>query len=348
MIVKKIILYTSMVAALICCHHLRAQDFGITYTSELQTDFRKGTNWVNLLRTDFSLPLVKCLKADIATISTAKTREERLANDLQTFSNIEEENIPLALAIFGVQIRHGKSLLFIGIRNLNEDYFASPCTSLFTNSSCGIFPTLSANYPIANYPVSSVGAYYKLEMNCWTLEASLYNGTGYRNFTGRENVFRFCPQTDGILSITSLNYQKNDNSYYCGFALHGGLPLDNEDRNKEKMEKTEKKELNSIFWGYLEQHIFRNINILIQYSVNPTEKSGCRNYAGIGILLRLKNSTGGIFTDYAHFTNKYEWANEFTWKISCYKKGYIQPTLHLIKNSKEKNIIGLLRIGYEI
>lgn len=330
------------------CHHLNAQNFRIEYTSELQTDFKEGTNWVNLLPTDLSIPIKKYLKADFATISTAKTREERLANDLQTFSNIEGENIPLALAILGIEFSYGKSLLFIGIRNLNEDYFASPCTSLFTNSSCGIFPTLSANYPITNYPVSSVGIDYKLELNHCNLETSLYNGTGYRNFTGRENVFRFCPKTDGLLSITSINYQKNDNGYYCGFALYSGLPMDNEDGDKKKKQKAKKKELNSIFWGYIEQHLSRHINILIQYSVNTTEKKGCRNYSGIGILFHIKNTTGGIFTDYANFTDKYELANELTWKIPCYKNGYIQPAFHFIKNNQNRYFIGMLRFGYKI
>lgn len=348
MTTKYIIVYISMVAAIINCHHLNAQDFGIEYTSELQTDFNKGTNWVNLLRMDLSLPIREYLKIDIATISTAKTREERLVNDLQTFSNIEEENIPLALAILGFEFSYSKSSFFIGIRNLNEDYFASPCTSLFTNSSCGIFPTLSANYPIANYPVSSVGIDYKLELNHWNLETSLYNGTGYKNFTGRENVFRFCQKTDGLLSITSINYQKNDNGYYCGLALHSGLPVDNEDGNKEKMEKTKEKELNTIFWGYIEQHLSRNINILIQYSVNPTEKKGCRSYSGIGLLFHIKNTTGGIFTDYADFTDKYELASELTWKIPCYKNGYIQPTLHFIKSDQNRYVIGMLRFGYKI
>ena len=80
------------------------------------------------------------------------------------------------------------SSLFIGIRNVNEDYFTSPCTALFTNSSCGIFPTISANYPIANYPVASVGIDYKLNLNKWFLETSIYNGTGYRNLSGNRKL----------------------------------------------------------------------------------------------------------------------------------------------------------------
>lgn len=90
---------------------------------------------------------------EASTISIAKTREERLVDDLQTFSNIEEDNLPLALAVCGANWQiNDKHSLFFGIRNMNEDYFTSPVTSFFTNSSCGVYPTISANYDIANTP----------------------------------------------------------------------------------------------------------------------------------------------------------------------------------------------------
>ena len=152
---------------------LAAQVFDMTLTTELQTDFQGGYNWVNLFRTDFQWAITRQIHLNAGTISTVKTLEKRLANDLQTFSNIEEENIPLAIAVLGLDWQVGNSTLFMGIRNLNEDYFTSACTSLFTNSSCGIFPTLSANYPIANYPVASVGIDYKLLLENWLFETSL-------------------------------------------------------------------------------------------------------------------------------------------------------------------------------
>lgn len=149
--------------AVVSCHYGLAQELQVSYTTELQSDFKQGNNWVNLLRLDFTHSLGKHTTLQAATISTARTRPESLADDFQTFSNIEEENHPLALATLGVQQQFGHSSLFFGIRNLNEDYFTSPVTSLFTNSSCGIFPTLSADYQIANYPVASVGLHYELQ-----------------------------------------------------------------------------------------------------------------------------------------------------------------------------------------
>ena len=242
MIARRIITYSIFCLITTSNQPLAAQVFDMTLTTELQTDFQGGYNWVNLFRTDFQWAIARQIHLNAGTISTVKTREKRLANDLQTFSNIEEENIPLAIAVLGLDWQVGNSTLFMGIRNLNEDYFTSTCTSLFTNSSCGIFPTLSANYPIANYPVASVGIDYKLLLENWLFETSLYNGTGYRDFTGKENVFRFCPKTDGILSVTSINYRKYGNEYYLGIALHYGclsaMRWEQKTRKRKRKNKT--------------------------------------------------------------------------------------------------------------
>ena len=44
----------------------------------------------------------------------------------------------------------------------------------------------------------------------------------------------------------------------------------------------------------------------------------------------------------------HEWASELTCKMCCLKNMYIQPALHLIKNSRMFAWAGLFRFGYEI
>ena len=347
--VKKIGVLGTLAMAAISSHCLKAQTFGLTYTTELQTDFGKKVNWVNLLRSDFSQPVLRQVTLKVATISVVRTSEARLADDLQVFSNIEEENSPLVLAVLGMEWQIGKSVLFVGVRNLNEDYFISHCTSLFTNSSCGIFPTLSANYPIANYPVASVCVDYKLNLKDWSMETSLYNGTGYRRWTGQKNVFRFCPSTDGVLSITSISYQKNGSGYYMGIALRSGMSVGDEDGTEaQAQEEKQKRVLNSVVWAYAEQRITSRLYGMCQYSLNPTEHTGCRSYVGTGLIWHCSHTEGGVFADYADFTSEHEWATELTWKIPCLKSGYVQPALHLIRNSHECKVIGLIRLGYFI
>lgn len=341
----KLIKYLLVIATVSPCRCF-AQKLLISYTTELQSDFKKGSNWVNLLRLDFSAPLSPSATLEAATLSTAKTRTESLAHDWQTFSNIEEDNHPLAVAVLGIRQPMGNSSLFIGIRNLNEDYFTSPATNLFTNSSCGIFPTLSADYPIANYPVSSMGVHYELQQAQWDLQASLYNGKGSYRFTGKENVFRFCPQHDGILCLTSFNYRHHDSNYHMGFALHSGMYRNYAEGDTEQASKKEKKEIRKIIWGYAEQTITPRLQVLLQVSAQWHASQGCKHYSGAGLVWQCGKTEGGLFTDYARFSHSHECASEFTWKIPCLGKGFIQPTLHLIHQPEAHYQIGLLRFGY--
>lgn len=213
---------------------------------------------------------------------------------------------------------------------------------------CGIFLTISANYPIANYPLASVGIDYKLNLNKWFLETSIYNGTGYRNFTGKENIFRFCPQTDGILSITSLNYQNYDNSYFMGIALYNGMFPSNEVGNQEETIKTQKKGMNATLWTYAEQTLVPQVKVLAQYSINTQRNKGCRYYLGTGLILSTTRSEGGFFINYADFSSMGECACEITWKFPCLKNGYLQPALHFIKNTYGQNLVGMFRFGYNL
>lgn len=120
-----------------------AQCFHGEYTTEWQWDMKKETNWVNLLKLNLSVPVWNRMGSfEATTIHVAKTNE-CIIDDWQTFSNIEEENELAAIAVLGYMHEWKECHLFVGIRNVYEDFFTSDVTSLFTNSSCGIFPTIS-------------------------------------------------------------------------------------------------------------------------------------------------------------------------------------------------------------
>lgn len=318
----------------------------LTYTTEMQTDFRKGVNWVNLLRADFSCSLGRGFQLDMASISISETRSEPLVADLQVFSNIEEENLPFAPAVLGITYSKGNSRLFAGIRNVNEDYFTSPCTSFFTNSSCGIFPTLSASYPLANYPKASLGVDYKLRFREWMMELSVYNGIGYSDLTGRENIFRFCPSSDGVLGLATVNYQKNGNGYYMGAGVHRSLYTGDEMGTEEAFTSQSKKRVTWAWWTYLEQRIGHNMYALLQYSVNPSVQEGCRSYAGVGCVVEAGKFSAGVFTDYADFICAHEWATELSCKLACSDHMFLQPAVHFIQNSSGSYTAALIRMQY--
>lgn len=110
--------------------------------------------------------------------------------------------------------------LFVGVRNVNEDFFTSDITTLFINSSCGIFPTIAASYPIANYPFSGLTVYFDVSRGGWTFRNSLYNGTGYNGWKRRDNPFLVRPAKDGVFNISQLEYAHSGAHYFAGVAVH--------------------------------------------------------------------------------------------------------------------------------
>lgn len=139
--------------------------FGADLTSEVQTDF-KLVRWANLLHLHADIPFSRALSFQVGSISTLSTKKELEILDLQGYSNIEtyDVNIPFALTVAGLTWQlNDRHSLFAGIRRTDEDYFCSDGIGLFTNSSCGIFPTLSWNFPIGTFPYAAMGIHYAFD-----------------------------------------------------------------------------------------------------------------------------------------------------------------------------------------
>lgn len=174
---------------------------------------------VNLLRLELTLPLWKEGSLEAATIHVAKTNA-CIIDDWQTFSNIEGENDFAAIAVLGYMHMWKNVRLFAGVRNVNEDFFTSDITSLFTSSSCGIFPTISASYPIANYPLSGLTVYFDVSFGGWFFKNSLYNDSGYNDWIRHDNLFLVRPQQDDVFDMAQLEYDYKSGHYFDGGAVH--------------------------------------------------------------------------------------------------------------------------------
>lgn len=105
----------------------------------------KNTNLINQLRLELSVPIGKGKDSfEAATLHVAKTNDG-IIDDWQGFSNINADNNFAMLAVLGYMHEWNSGHLFVGVRNVNEDFFTSDVTDLFLNSSEGIFlPLLPA------------------------------------------------------------------------------------------------------------------------------------------------------------------------------------------------------------
>lgn len=355
---KRWILYLSFAGGNLCGS---AQVVDAIYTTELQCAKKGRQNWVNLLRVEASLP-VKSGSFDMVTQHIYKVRKERIADDWQVFSNIEENNLPVSLAVLGYTQKLGSMSLFAGVRNVNEDFFISPISSLFANSSCGIFPTLSANYPLPNYPLSALCLDYKLQTGDWHFESSLYNGVAHSGFCDNGGVFAFNLRRDGFFSISSLAYESNVGNYFCGFTLRNRMCAGNGAGNSVQnsplqAEKEVSNRMNAAWWLYVEQPLYKveekRIDLLAQYSENRSVTIGCRRYAGLGasfstITSQNRKQEVGVIVNYAQFTYGAEVACEVTCKWQLKEHFSLQPALHWISNNQGAYCIGMLRANWVI
>ncbi len=340
---KKILL---LLTALIISQSIFSQgadttlSLGLGYISELQANQHGDVNFLNQLRLNAKLPIGKRFALEGQTISFVKTRDNSIADDEQGFSNIEADNIAFTLAVLDFEWRINEfNTLEFGVRNMNDDYFASEVTSLFTNSSCGIYPTIANNYPIANYPVTSIGIHYALRKENYELQASLYNGVASDKFSGEENMFRICPKSDGIYALTQGEYRNNGSRYFGGVAVHHGA-IDGDCNINNKETKT-------TLWTYAEQRLTDHVNLILGYSHAFHSHNYCTDFLGLGGNYQTDKWQLGLFADLAKFRDLTERAIELTAQYSINDFLYIQPAVHLIHQEGYNCAVGLMRFGVE-
>lgn len=327
-----------IIIIIFCClipSLLFAKYFSGEYSSEWQWNLKQKTNWANLLRLNLNIPIKKTNGSfDAATIHTTKTNES-IIDDWQTFSNIETENKFAAIAVLGYRQTWKYGNLFIGVRNIAEDFFTSNVTSLFTNSSCGVFPTISASYPIPNYPFSGLTIYCDATKDNLTFRNSLYNGMGYNGWNRHDNPFIIRPTNDGIFNISQLEYSYKDGQYFAGVAIHTHqFPIDNDGVMAPPDESCKK--FTYAWWIYGEQAVWKSgdksISCMMQYSENSSHANACYRYGEIGCAYCDNKNACGLSAQYAHFKQGAEYSLEITWKRQLSETIALQPSFQHIKN----------------
>lgn len=313
------------------CLSLQAQTWGLEYTGELQTGFNGKSCFANLLRLNFDYELNDHVKFSAATLSIAHSLEGRVLDDMQVFTNLDADNQTLAPTIAGVEwsINDNHSL-FVGIRDVSADYFTSPVTSLFTNSSAGIFPTVSCIQQIANYPLAGMGLHYNYQREAVEMMASLYNGVGRDHFSGHDNVWRVDPRCDGLFAMSQGGYTLGESRYYLGACLHTGT--------------SEAREVRSAVWGYAEQEISSSFSLIASYSHAFGNGLDCSEFVSLGGRYAAGRSTIGLYGDYAQFNQQGEFATELTYRYDFSSIIYIQAAYHLIQNGSWHSA-ALVRLG---
>ncbi|MCD8313596.1 MAG: porin [Bacteroidales bacterium] len=324
-----------------------AQIFSGEYTTELEWNGGDRVNWANLLRLNLNVPLWTGAELQASTLHIADVNDAVL-DDWQVFSNIYEESKVAAIAVCGLWQELSCADLFFGVRSMNEDFFVSDCTSLFTNSSEGIFPTIAACMPIANYPVSSMNFYFDLHFGGWTFKNSTYNGVGYNGWKKGDNPFVVKFGRDGLLNVSELSYAWDKGSYYAGVAVHSRTFTADPENEMELCESVDAIHKGNAAW-YIhgEQTLYTTKNdnrlmLMAQYSENAYHNAACRRYAQLGSVYAYGDDQIGVAARYCGYLLGDEWSVEGTWYKQLNSHFAVQPAVSYIKNAVYGDMVGII------
>ncbi len=330
-------------------------DAEITYTTSFLWNTTSGVaNWINILNAYHSLDLWRGASFNIDLLAANNLRNSQgkggVADNLHIFSAIEDESVALSLFEFGLTQDFGLSNVFFGVRNVNKDYFTSPWNSIFTSSVGGLFPTISANFPISDSPRSAICLHSELEFTRHIkLKSSLYNGVASEKW---DEVFNIRPSRDGIIAINELSYTATEGTYWGNYHLgysYGHTPLPEEQRDaKDPLKKVSR----SALWMLIEQPLYiapsgSQLTLLLHGGWSP--ESICDWYGAVGMIwqgLLFEGDYIGLLYDRSLYTAGYETEVELTYSYPA-PFGIIQPALHRVYTPTDAHTIAMMKAIFE-
>ncbi|MCH4019204.1 MAG: carbohydrate porin [Prevotella sp.] len=319
-------------------------------------------NWENRMDLSGRMSLWAGGEAEMSVIATQNTRigegkSWTVLDDPQSFSNIQtDEQIPLSLALLGItQQVTSRFSVFLGVRNMNGDYFNTPLTSLFLNSSYGIYPTVADNWNISNYPESSLCFHQEWNPSDHiTFRNSLYNGMSSYHW---DKEFRFRPSKDGWINVFEVGYEtpggiKDFSKEYHLGVVCGHTPQTKVDENGD--EYTTGKHFDWSVYGLVEQPLFSGLHplgLLLQGGYAPKRKNETYLYFAAGVvcahLLKRDDAAGLTWNRSLYSGGVEENCMELTYSLPVMPHLTVQPTLQSFRITGEYHTVALLRASLD-
>lgn len=331
-------LFALFFAAELWAQKRESVQWGASFTSNgfyNATDSR--ANWINILQFDASASLWRgaSIEGSLIAISNLREQEDKggVATELPIFSAIEDPNTPLSLFLLSLNQQVGPFTFSIGPRNVNHDYFGSPCNSVFTSPTTGLFPCLANNYPLSDSPLAAMALHGEWRITPRiTLKSSLYNGVASYEW---DEVFRFRPHRDGIVTISELSYEGEGTTYVGHY--HGGFLW----ANSPEPETGLKRERGTV-WTLVEQPLYvrdglQRLELLLHGGYSPD--GWCDLYTGAGVVwkgLLSGDDALGLLCTRSHYEGGDEKTVELTYGYS-WRSLTLKPALHRVFSTSGGN-----------
>lgn len=320
-------------------------------------------NWENYVNVNAQTRLWKGAMAQVGILASQNTRIGRgkswtVLDDPQSFSNIQtDKQVPFSPALVGItQHITDRFSVFVGVRNMNGDYFTTPFTGLFINSSYGIFPTIADNWNIANYPEASFCLHFEGNISDHiTLKNSFYNGRASNHWN---ETFRFRPSKDGWADVFEIGYATSSKTgnfageYHLG-VVSGYTPHKSIDYGNYRYYNS--KFFNWSIYSLIEQPLFSGrhpLGLLVEGGYAPKHKNDTYLYIAAGIvwanLLRQNDVFGLSINRSLYRGNENENCMELTYSLPVMSHFTVQPAMQFFCITGESHIVALLRARIDL
>lgn len=328
----------------------------INYTTEGLWNTTTGiANWVNLLSVDYDFPLWQdgCFNLELLAINNLRQAQGKsgVADNLHLFSAIEDSPSTLALMTFGIGQRFADDnlLLFVGIRNLNKDYFTSPWNSVFTSAMSALFPTVATNFAVADPPLAAMSLHAEWRIsNHWSAKLSIYDGVASELWS---ELFRLNIRRDGVFMIGDIGYSGDGDGYVGTYNL--GASYGYAPSVAEMARAGREKSSRASMWILAEQPIYRwhngrQLELIAHGAWAP--QSDCDLYGAAALVCRslfAKDDYLGFLVSRGLYTGGYETQMEVTYSYG-WRFLKLQPALHRVFTSRRDYTVAMMKVVVEL
>ena len=313
-------------------------DWGITYNTEGHYGMnRNQAAWANLLNLDLGIGLWQNGTLELSALSSYDTRQS-VTDDRQVYSNIVADDRALSLFVMEIVQHWDRVGMCVGLGHINDHFFATPHSGLFTGASHGIFPTVGDNFGLGNFPVSSLGIGIDAAINDH-LHAHLHCANGAASDKIGEQ-FRLRPDEDGLLGIAELRWENDKDNEHRG-SWHAGAVT-----SGHKGVST-----GTSFFAYGDQPFVSwgeegHAGVLLQGSWASGDAISCRSYYGVGLwgdAIGRQGIYAGAIANRAVYVDGWETDIELTSIIPLTPWLQLQPAIHFIDTDDRWDTVAMLR-----
>lgn len=299
------------------------------------------------------------------------TPSANFVNDIQVFSNAEAgDHVGLYQMLYEHTI--DRFSLMAGQIDLNSEFIVTEPADVFTNSSFGIYPSITANISVPIFPLPALGVVGRYATGRFTARAGVFDGHPGDFETNPYGVSWSLDAEQGILGIAEADYALSASSpevsrVKLGAYYHSAKFTDVAD---SLVTHHGNPGVYAVLWQVIckpQGAYSEGVTTFLQAGAMPSDRNAVGYYLGLGLRARgllpgQYNDVIGLGMAHARFGREYarfnaltqaETAFEINYRVCIGDHYYIQPNLQYIfspggNSSAPNTLVGFIRFSVSL